>query len=74
MAITTIPSDERGRDALDSLTPTLLMGPGPSCVYPAVYEALAKPTIGHLDPRFISLMDDMQAMLRTLMGTANAMT
>jgi len=50
------------------------MGPGPSCVPPEVYQALSKPTIGHLDPDFIAIMDDIQAMLRTVMGTENHLT
>ena len=41
----------------------LLMGPGPSEVHPSVLQALAQPTIGHLDPRFIALMDEMREML-----------
>ena len=42
------------------LSETLLMGPGPSCVPPAVYQALAWPTIGHLDPRFLEIMEEIQ--------------
>lgn len=41
----------------------LLMGPGPSEVHPSVLQALAQPTIGHLDPRFIALMDELREML-----------
>jgi len=52
----------------------LLMGPGPSCVPPRVYEALARPTIGHLDPFFIAVMDDIKVLLRQLMGTNNPLT
>ena len=37
---------------LDTMDSVLLMGPGPSSVHPRVYQALAKPTIGHLDPQF----------------------
>lgn len=59
---------------LSTLTPTLLMGPGPSCVCPEVYEALAKPTIGHLDPYFISIMDAVKEQLKTVMGTSNRLT
>jgi alanine-glyoxylate transaminase/serine-glyoxylate transaminase/serine-pyruvate transaminase len=59
---------------LASLPEILLMGPGPSCVYPAVYEALARPTIGHLDPRFIELMDEIKQRLRQLIGTQNDLT
>ncbi len=61
-------------DLLANLKPTLLMGPGPSCVSPAVYQAIARPTLGHLDPRFIQLMDEIKTMLRTVMGTQNPMT
>ena len=61
-------------DLFDNLSQTLLMGPGPSCVPPAVYEALARPTIGHLDPRFIAIMDEIKAMLRELLQTDNALT
>jgi alanine-glyoxylate transaminase/serine-glyoxylate transaminase/serine-pyruvate transaminase len=50
------------------------MGPGPSCVPPAVYEAIRRPTIGHLDPTFISIMDEIKTMLREAMCTANRMT
>jgi len=50
------------------------MGPGPSDVPPSVLEALARPTIGHLDPEFLAVMDDVRSMLRTLFGTTNALT
>ena len=59
---------------LSNLTPTLLMGPGPSCVYPEVYEALFRPTIGHLDPYFISIMDAIKDQLKVVMGTKNRLT
>lgn len=61
-------------NALSRITPTLLMGPGPSSVSSEVYKALALPTIGHLDPRFITIMDEIKTMLRTVMGTKNEMT
>jgi alanine-glyoxylate transaminase/serine-glyoxylate transaminase/serine-pyruvate transaminase len=50
------------------------MGPGPSCVHDKVYAALGRKTIGHLDPCFIRIMDAIKADLRTLLGTANALT
>ena len=59
---------------LDSVSATTLMGPGPSNVPETVMRALALPTIGHLDPRFIAIMDDVRAMLRQAFGTANEMT
>jgi alanine-glyoxylate transaminase/serine-glyoxylate transaminase/serine-pyruvate transaminase len=52
----------------------VLMGPGPSDVPQAVLDALSRPTIGHLDPEFLSVLDETQAMLRTVFGTSNAMT
>jgi alanine-glyoxylate transaminase/serine-glyoxylate transaminase/serine-pyruvate transaminase len=58
----------------DRLSETMLMGPGPSCVPPAVYEALARPTIGHLDPRFIAIMDEIKCLLRQVIGTQNELT
>ncbi len=61
-------------NALQSVSKTILMGPGPSCVHPRVYEALAMPTIGHLDPRFINIMDEIKIMLRQVMGTKNEIT
>lgn len=61
-------------DHFTSLSKTLLMGPGPSCVSDQVYTALAKPTIGHLDPRFIAIMDEIKRRLQTLMQTDNRLT
>jgi alanine-glyoxylate transaminase/serine-glyoxylate transaminase/serine-pyruvate transaminase len=52
----------------------LLLGPGPSPVDPAVLAALARPTIGHLDPAFVAIMDEVRAMLREVFGTANPLT
>ncbi len=51
-----------------------LMGPGPSDVSPRVLEALSRPTIGHLDPVFVSMMDDMKSKLRTAFCTENELT
>ena len=50
------------------------MGPGPSDVPARVLEALAQPTIGHLDPVFLQILDESQAMLRQVFGTDNALT
>ena len=52
----------------------LLMGPGPSSIHPRVLEAMAKPTVGHLDPYYLQVMDDLQAMLRRCFRTKNRMT
>ncbi|MCB1785378.1 MAG: alanine--glyoxylate aminotransferase family protein [Chromatiaceae bacterium] len=51
-----------------------LMGPGPSDVPPRVLEALGRPTIGHLDPKFIDLMDEVKALLQYVLQTQNALT
>jgi len=63
-------------DALPELNPPLrtLMGPGPSDIHPRVLEAMAKPTVGHLDPYYLQLMDRMQDLLRQLFRTKNEMT
>jgi alanine-glyoxylate transaminase/serine-glyoxylate transaminase/serine-pyruvate transaminase len=50
------------------------MGPGPSDVSPRVLEALGRPTIGHLDPAFIGLMDDIKRLLQYAFRTDNALT
>jgi alanine-glyoxylate transaminase/serine-glyoxylate transaminase/serine-pyruvate transaminase len=52
----------------------VLMGPGPSDVSERVRRALAQPLVGHLDPRFLELMDETQQMLRDLFRTSNRMT
>lgn len=59
---------------LETLSETLLMGPGPSCVTREVYHALSCPTIGHLDPRFIGIMDEIKGMLQQVMATKNHLT
>ena len=52
----------------------VLMGPGPSDVSPRVLEALSRPTIGHLDPVFVSLMDEMKVLLKYAFQTGNELT
>jgi alanine-glyoxylate transaminase/serine-glyoxylate transaminase/serine-pyruvate transaminase len=51
-----------------------LLGPGPSDTDPRVLAALAKPTVGHLDPYYLRVMDELQAMLREVFRTQNRMT
>ncbi len=51
-----------------------LMGPGPSDVHPRISEALSRPTVGHLDPAFIQLMDETKALLQYAMRTENELT
>ena len=55
-------------------TKRTLMGPGPSDVSERVLEALARPTIGHLDPQFVSMMDDMKGLLQYAFQTKNELT
>jgi len=50
------------------------MGPGPSPVEPRVYEALAKPVVGHLDPYLFEVVEEVQAFLREVFGTTNEFT
>ncbi|MEA1897625.1 MAG: alanine--glyoxylate aminotransferase family protein [Bacteroidota bacterium] len=52
----------------------ILMGPGPSDVHPRVLKAMATPLIGHLDPQFIGIMDEVMEMLRDLFQTKNQLT
>ncbi len=52
----------------------ILMGPGPSDVHPRVLEAMAKGTVGHLDPYYLQIMDGLQEMLRGVFRTRNPMT
>ncbi|WP_203564050.1 alanine--glyoxylate aminotransferase family protein [Deefgea sp. CFH1-16] len=51
-----------------------LMGPGPSDVYPSVLAAQAKPTLGHLDPVFVGMMDEVKLLLQYAFQTQNEMT
>jgi alanine-glyoxylate transaminase/serine-glyoxylate transaminase/serine-pyruvate transaminase len=51
-----------------------LMGPGPSDVNPRILEALSRPTIGHLDPAFIGLMDEIKALLQYAFRTRSELT
>jgi len=50
------------------------MGPGPSDVYPEVLAAMARPTIGHLDPAFVVFMDELNERLRYSFKTTNTVT
>lgn len=51
-----------------------LMGPGPSDVHPRVLAAMARPTVGHLDPAFVGMMDELKELLRYAFQTANDVT
>jgi alanine-glyoxylate transaminase/serine-glyoxylate transaminase/serine-pyruvate transaminase len=52
----------------------VLMGPGPSDVSPRVLEAMSRPTLGHLDPVFVSMMDEMKVLLKYAFMTENELT
>ncbi len=51
-----------------------LMGPGPSDVNPRILEAMSRPTVGHLDPVFVEMMDEMKVLLRYAFQTKNELT
>ncbi len=52
----------------------ILLGPGPSASHPRVLRALSMPLVGHLDPQFLSVMEDVQQLLRYVFQTENEMT
>jgi alanine-glyoxylate transaminase/serine-glyoxylate transaminase/serine-pyruvate transaminase len=54
--------------------PRLLLGPGPSMVHPRVLQALSAPLLGHLDPAFLTVMNDIQTLLRHVFQTSNRFT
>ena len=59
---------------LRTLPVRTLMGPGPSEINPRVLQALAQPAIGHLDPAFVGLMDEVKDLLRYAFQTENRLT
>ncbi|MDD5008127.1 MAG: alanine--glyoxylate aminotransferase family protein [Syntrophorhabdaceae bacterium] len=62
------------KNLLEGIEDILLMGPGPSCVPPAVYSALSRTTLGHLDPYFLNIAEELKEMLRRIMNTRNNLT
>jgi len=62
--------------SIGSFHPTVrtLMGPGPADVHPRVLAALSRPTIGHLDPQFIGMMEELKELLRYAFRTQNRLT
>ena len=52
----------------------ILLGPGPSMVHPRVLQAMSTPLVGHLDPKFIEIMDRIQDLLRYAFQTGNPLT
>ena len=69
-------NNERSSVSYTSFNPPVrtLMGPGPSDVHPRVLTAMARPTIGHLDPAFIAMMEEIKALLQYAFQTSNALT
>ncbi len=63
-------------NAVGELNPPqrVLMGPGPSDVHPRVLRAMMSPVLGHLDPEYLKIMDETQALLRQVYQTANPLT
>ncbi|UCC69841.1 MAG: alanine--glyoxylate aminotransferase family protein, partial [Armatimonadota bacterium] len=59
---------------LSEIKPRMLMGPGPSDVNPRVLEAMARPTIGHLDPQFLEVLNGTREMLQAVFQTRNELT
>ena len=55
-------------------SPRLLLGPGPSSVHPRVLQAMTVPVLGHLDPDFFQVMNDIGDMLRAVYRTDNVIT
>ena len=54
--------------------PRILLGPGPSMVHPRVLRTMATPLVGHLDPQFVAVMDDVKGLLRHVFQTTNELT
>ena len=52
----------------------LLLGPGPSNAHPRVLAAMGQPLLGHLDPAFLDIVEEVKERLRRLFGSENAMT
>jgi len=52
----------------------VLLGPGPSNIHPRVMKAMVSPVVGHLDPEFVKVMDDIKKMLRIVFRTGNEIT
>ncbi|MCH7564297.1 MAG: alanine--glyoxylate aminotransferase family protein [Gemmatimonadetes bacterium] len=59
---------------VSDIQPVLLLGPGPSPVRERILTAMAHDTVGHLDPQFLTIMDEVNEGLRVLFGTLNRMT
>jgi len=76
MSDDTVTEDPATPPAVGELTPPdrTLMGPGPSDVHPRVLRAMSTPLVGHLDPSFVEIMDEVQELLRYTFRTDNEWT
>ncbi|MDF5708734.1 MAG: alanine--glyoxylate aminotransferase family protein [Nostoc sp. S4] len=72
----TISINDSGRLQLSPLEipSRLLLGPGPSNAHPTVLQAMNTSPVGHLDPAFLALMDEIQSLLRYVWQTENPLT
>jgi len=63
-------------DTFSELHPTarVLLGPGPSNVHPRVMKAMLSPVVGHLDPDFVKVMEEIKQLLRIVFRTRNEIT
>jgi alanine-glyoxylate transaminase/serine-glyoxylate transaminase/serine-pyruvate transaminase len=59
---------------VSDIKPRMLMGPGPSDVNPRVLEAMARPTVGHLDPQFLTILNGIRDQLQAVFQTRNKLT
>jgi alanine-glyoxylate transaminase/serine-glyoxylate transaminase/serine-pyruvate transaminase len=62
------------QNLLNDVEEVLLMGPGPSSVHDSVYRAMSVSTLGHLDPYFIRIMDEVKVQLQQVFKTQNKLT
>jgi len=74
MSSVSVSDDHRISTAQLDMPPRLLLGPGPSNAHPRVLQALSTPQVGHLDPTFIALMNEVQELLRYAWQTDNQLT
>jgi alanine-glyoxylate transaminase / serine-glyoxylate transaminase / serine-pyruvate transaminase len=67
---------QTGKPSFNSLAAPerILLGPGPSMAHPRVLQAMRQPLVGHLDPYFLKVMDEVQEMLRYVFQTHNLLT
>ena len=63
-------------DSFPELMPAarILLGPGPSNVNPRVMKAMVSPVVGHLDPDFVKVMENIKRLLRIVFRTSNEIT